>query len=1022
LSIDKLITEISSQNIYSETEVRTKVAIPIFQLLGYPDQFRAEEFPVYGFDGRKQLNTKFADLLFFSNSSFNSNRDRKENLWVHDHSLVVIEVKKPTESMDVQGQAVFYSMWARAPLYVITNGIEVAAYRTESLFRDTLLFKCTIQELSIHWTQVHSILSWDAVIIQYGSKPVEIGDLNKYIYSDYVKSSVMYLETILKNVLSRTLIEHSDGVISNYSFPLKISGNISGYELISEPYQKLIQTNESTLILAEPGGGKTYLLQMIAKDVYLESVSSSYERIPVLISAKLWNRSFKNIIEAIYNEIKYFVPALTLARVEVDLQKGKFLILIDGLDEVFDSVDTLYAELIKISRINSVCILATCRRENYFQELREGFNTCILETLNQEQIEEYAQLALGEKGEFFLHKIGKTLGDLIHNPLFLFMTIEVVKSSVNRNIPENRAELYSVYTKFLLNDWYKNKSLPQKLLLDQTTKETILSEYAEMTFRNSGNNHLFNTAINKTVGSERLVEIREELLNSGLLKSEYYGPEFYHPSIQEYFYALHLSNQTDDLLKEFMGNYHSDNNYYETLIFLSGLLRQGDRQSILLDFLEETNIFIYQKCLEARFDRTEQLELNLTHKFISEYFGQVRKSYLALVSKHFSLEKDLFHPWRDHDTDEIDNDYDIVINGSMNLSKPSVSYNFELIRVDSEKPRVKIKPPAEGPSISFTSAEGIQKAIPIISMSTSDGYMYYDLVQTTLGIDSAREVAIDAIKKQLKEMIKKKMLLWGEDHSIGCEIVEKELNNLSNGVVVPMPKEFKNLSLYTHSVADLISIFQPYSKVTEFRHPDGYGKKINAPMILYYLLKMNSDGINHTEYLLPKADLRWEDISEKVSYVWSNWSDQRICEKVGRFYDFYQRSYRFMVETCFPTLKDDLYFYHIGPVRFKAIIIRNKEEQDFGGYINLSWRPVANGESTQTLVEFSESEIKETYDDNEREFDEIAKQLIMLGRKSDHIVTGGGTSLSEYTGSNDFLRKEVYEQLFNDFKHLFKKF
>lgn len=46
-----------------------------------------------------------------------------------------------------------------------------------------------------------------------------------------------------------------------------------------------------------------------------------------------------------------------------------------------------------------------------------------------------------------------------------------------------------------------------------------------------------------------------------------------------------------------------------------------------------------------------------------------------------------------------------------------------------------------------------------------------------------------------------------------------------------------------------------------------------------------------------------------------------------------------MVETCFPTLKNELYFYHIGPVRFKATVFLNKEEKSFGGYVNLSWNP-----------------------------------------------------------------------------------
>ena len=36
--------------IQSEAEVRSKLIVPLIEWLGYPSEYRAEEFPVYGFE------------------------------------------------------------------------------------------------------------------------------------------------------------------------------------------------------------------------------------------------------------------------------------------------------------------------------------------------------------------------------------------------------------------------------------------------------------------------------------------------------------------------------------------------------------------------------------------------------------------------------------------------------------------------------------------------------------------------------------------------------------------------------------------------------------------------------------------------------------------------------------------------------------------------------------------------------------------------------------------------------------
>ena len=48
--------------------------MPLLEALGYPSYLRAEEFPVYGFEGEKRLPAKNADFAMFSDKEFAAHR------------------------------------------------------------------------------------------------------------------------------------------------------------------------------------------------------------------------------------------------------------------------------------------------------------------------------------------------------------------------------------------------------------------------------------------------------------------------------------------------------------------------------------------------------------------------------------------------------------------------------------------------------------------------------------------------------------------------------------------------------------------------------------------------------------------------------------------------------------------------------------------------------------------------------------------------------------------------------------
>lgn len=150
LQVQKLIDNYKKSIIQSEAEVRSKLIVPFLQQLGYPDELRAEEFPVYGYAGRERLNPKPADFIMFSDHTFAQHRKRRQRdiEWVQDHSLIVVEAKAPGKlGNDTLGQAQYYTAWTKAAAYAVTDGEVFHGYYYKKLTSDLSIIKCRVEDL-----------------------------------------------------------------------------------------------------------------------------------------------------------------------------------------------------------------------------------------------------------------------------------------------------------------------------------------------------------------------------------------------------------------------------------------------------------------------------------------------------------------------------------------------------------------------------------------------------------------------------------------------------------------------------------------------------------------------------------------------------------------------------------------------------------------------------------------------------------------------------------------------------------
>lgn len=149
-SIRQVIDSYLKLSVRSEEEVRSKLIVPLSEALGYDARFRGESFPVYSYLGGKQQATTFADFILFNNTEFNNHTrlTQEDQNWIQDHSLLIIEAKKPGKIPDVPCQAQFYSHWTKALAYLLIDGEWIKGWKCNAVCSDKEIINCKIDDTS----------------------------------------------------------------------------------------------------------------------------------------------------------------------------------------------------------------------------------------------------------------------------------------------------------------------------------------------------------------------------------------------------------------------------------------------------------------------------------------------------------------------------------------------------------------------------------------------------------------------------------------------------------------------------------------------------------------------------------------------------------------------------------------------------------------------------------------------------------------------------------------------------------
>ena len=968
MDISTLISDFLKQNIQSEAEVRSKLIVPFLELLGYPSELRAEEFPVYGYEGGKELRAKVADYLQFTSNEFAMNRGKseKELTWVYNHSLLVFEAKKPTEEILVKGQPIFYSAWTRSIAYIISNGVYMEGYIVNANYSDSRIFSCLVQEIPEKWEKIN-LLNYHNILERKNGADKRDVWVNRDNYEDYKNIMRVRCANELYACIDRDLREFEYNLIS------KKNGKKSKYTALLEI--------RNCLITSEPGGGKSYLMWMLLRE-YLQKYSREQEKIPILLEGRYFGKSYQSIEEGIYTELVVSTRFVTKELIKRHLNEGGFIILLDGLDEVEYQYDTLIFELHRLRRDTDNVIVVTSRSENYNGDFSKEYNHYSLEKLSDKQVLALLNNYSNTKTYIDIHNIPKQLLEIIRTPLFLKIFVMISGKEGAYEIPANRARLFELYISEKVKQLHCSR-------FEENIIRMILGEYAVLSFEYGDSTNDFFDILNRISGNYDNNKIYDLIWKMGIFTEGLQGLKFFHKAMQEYFFGVHLSFMENNSLKKWLDSYVQHDQYSEVICYLSGIISNQQKETLLLDYLECHNLKLYIKALKSRriYDFDEEKDFNF--RFANRYFEQILKTYNTIISLHFSNISGSFDGY----TYKSDISKKICIKGTLDFSNKLIVLQIFCGNSASKQIDVKIS------RISKSSMICNNISIPIDSSVLSVANMHtrqYNLNYFSHDFDSSREIAVDIVKRQLRDAMQSQVVFDTQVNVLLIERIEKELKKLRNMNL--NKNKVSTLSLYSKNITDIINDLEKLCS-----------KNQTEDLVLTLCRILVYQNVNIRDFLDVPPDIMPRK-GELSYYYHELYSDNQLLEKVKKILYLSENAIKIITSNIIPILSSVK-----KNTRVVGVVYRENSEAGVD-YIRIKIEP---GEIDAPILGFRKKGINIFAED----LDEyLLNKLEFLGKSEAEIVGGQSSSLMMYFGDDVFHKliydciKEMLKKIFGDLK------
>lgn len=366
----------------------------------------------------------------------------------------------------------------------------------------------------------------------------------------------------------------------------------------------LQQTEQNFAIIGPPGSGKTTLLSHIALTLtqswFQRRKESVPNKLPILLTLLEHAEAIATdhepfaMEDAVRADLRKWKKEVPEGWVRHFLDKGKYLVLLDGLDEVADKVQRqkVVAWVERQMKAYPMCqFIVTSRPHGYQSNPIVGVTTLEIRPYDNRQQAQFirkwylanevmsrggkedagVQMAAKEGADDLLRRLGDApnLAELAVNPLLLTMiaTVHRFRSA----LPKRRVELYDEIFSVFLGTWRGARGIEQELTPDQRKQVlqplawVMMHQHVRQISADEAEKAIWESlrGIDPKMAPKYFLEIVR--YQSGLLVEKENGfLAFAHLTFQEYLAAMHVQND-ETLLTLILGKVRQSW-WHETLL------------------------------------------------------------------------------------------------------------------------------------------------------------------------------------------------------------------------------------------------------------------------------------------------------------------------------------------------------------------------------------------------------------------------------------------------------------------------
>ncbi|MBD1831591.1 NACHT domain-containing NTPase [Cyanobacteria bacterium FACHB-472] len=428
-----------------------------------------------------------------------------------------------------------------------------------------------------------------------------------------------------------------------------------------------VKKHPKLMILGKPGAGKTTFLKYLA--IQCNKSEFQADRVPIFVTLKDFAEAVNkpSLLEYINQQFAGcgVIETKVIASLQDVIERGRALILLDGLDEVREEDNKRVLKEIRdlSDQFRDNHFVMTCRiaaREYTFQK----FTEVEVADFDSEQIATFATNWFKNKAvkaDIFIERLeeNERINELAASPLLL--TLLCLAFEESGDFPANRSELYKEGLDALLKKWDAKRGIQRDQVykkLSVQRKEDLLSKIALTTFDQG--DYFFKQKVaeqyitdyirnlpDANADPEALQLDSEVVLRSieyqhGLLVERAKGIySFSHLTFHEYFTAREIVFGTQPLQEKMQNlvNHITDYRWREVFLLAVGMSPSADR--LLLLMKDEVDAIL------ANDNKLQQFLMWVNQKSLL-----VEIYYKPAAARTFYLCLEYVHEWRLFDIDE----------------------------------------------------------------------------------------------------------------------------------------------------------------------------------------------------------------------------------------------------------------------------------------------------------------------------------------------------------------------------------